>query len=285
MASRSIYIRFPGGLSKALTLSYDDAVEQDFRLIDIMTAHGLKGTFNINTAQYISKDFVYPPEQKWGQRMTRERATELYSRPGIEPALHAYSHPHLETMSAPQIAYEIIQNRKELEDQFGGIIRGMAYPYGTYNDEVLDVLRDCGIVYARTTKATRSFDLPKDWLLLHPTCHHADPQLDELAQRFIEKAPRADQHPWLFYVWGHAYEFVRDDNWQIIENFADQISGKEDIWYATNMEIWEYVESYKRLVFSLDERYVYNPTALTLWFTLNGEIHSVAPGQTIRTNC
>jgi predicted ATPase len=41
------YMRFPGGRHKALTLSYDDGVEQDIRLIGIMKANGLKGNFNI----------------------------------------------------------------------------------------------------------------------------------------------------------------------------------------------------------------------------------------------
>ncbi len=283
MSKKSIFMRFPGGLAKALTLSYDDAVEQDFRLIDIMRAHGLKGTFNINSTQYIPEGYVYPPEKKWGQRMTKERATALYSQDGIEPALHAYTHPHLHTQPAPQVAYEIIKDRESLEEQFGGIVRGMAYPYGSYSDEVVRVLRDCGVVYARTTRATRDFSLPTEWLTLHPTCHHVDPNLPELTKKFVESAPRGDQQPWMFYLWGHAYEFERDNNWHIIEEFAEQIGGKEDIWYATNMEIWEYTENFKRLVFSLDERYVYNPTAQTMYFLLDRKLYTVAPGQTVKT--
>ena len=283
MSQKSIFMRFPGGLSKALTLSYDDAVEQDFRLIDIMKAHGLKGTFNISSSQYIAEDYVYPPDKKWGQRMTQARATALYSQEGIEPALHGYTHPHLKTQPAPQVAYEIIKDRERLEAQFGGIVRGMAYPYGSYSDEVIRVLRDCGIVYARTTHATRDFALPSEWLTWHPTCHHIEPLLPELTQKFIENAPRRDQQPWLFYLWGHAYEFERDNNWNIIEEFAEQISGKSDIWYATNIEIWTYIENFKCLVFSLDERYVYNPTAQSMYFLLNGKQHEVAPGQTLDT--
>ena len=38
-----LWMRFPGGLTKALTLSYDDGVEQDARLMEIMQKHGLKG--------------------------------------------------------------------------------------------------------------------------------------------------------------------------------------------------------------------------------------------------
>lgn len=42
------YIRFPNFKLKAVTLSYDDGVRQDKRLIAIMKKYGLKGTFNLN---------------------------------------------------------------------------------------------------------------------------------------------------------------------------------------------------------------------------------------------
>ena len=37
-----LFMRFPGGVQRALTLSYDDGVEQDARLIEIMKKYGLK---------------------------------------------------------------------------------------------------------------------------------------------------------------------------------------------------------------------------------------------------
>ena len=51
----NLIMRFPGGLPKALTLSYDDGVEQDEKLIEIAEKYGLKGTFNINSG-------CFPPE-------------------------------------------------------------------------------------------------------------------------------------------------------------------------------------------------------------------------------
>ena len=42
------YLRFPGGKPKCITLSYDDGVEQDIRLIALMEQYGFKGTFNLN---------------------------------------------------------------------------------------------------------------------------------------------------------------------------------------------------------------------------------------------
>lgn len=44
----------------ALTMSYDDGVGTDHRLIDIMRALGLKGTFNINAGCFAPEGTVYP---------------------------------------------------------------------------------------------------------------------------------------------------------------------------------------------------------------------------------
>ena len=45
----NIFMRFPEGKKKALTLSYDDGVHQDKRLIQILNRYGIRATFNINS--------------------------------------------------------------------------------------------------------------------------------------------------------------------------------------------------------------------------------------------
>ena len=42
----SIRITYPGGRTKALTLSYDDGRDYDRRLVKIFNDHGLKGTYH-----------------------------------------------------------------------------------------------------------------------------------------------------------------------------------------------------------------------------------------------
>ena len=85
----------------------------------------------------------------------------------------------------------------------------------------------------------------------------------------------------LFYVWGHSYEFDRNDNWDHLERICEQISGKSDVWYATNMEIYDYVEAYRSLIFSADGLRVYNPTLVKIWFNLDGKDYSIASGETL----
>ena len=279
MPNNSIFMRFPRGLAKALTLSYDDGVAEDIRLVEIMKQHGLCGTFNINSGNFSAEGEVCPPEKKWGFRLTKSQTTALYAQDGIEPAVHTLTHAHLESLSPAQATYEVMKDRENLEAQFGRVVRGMAYPYGTYTDETVEVLRSCGIVYCRTIKQTEKFEIPTDWLRLNPTCHHTHPRLPELTRRFVEETPTHTQFPWLFYVWGHAYEFERDQNWQVIENFAEAVGGKDDVWYATNIEIYEYVEAFRALIFSADMTYVQNPTAKDVWFIKDKELFCVAAGE------
>ena len=59
----NLFLRFPGGKIKTLTLSYDDGVEQDEKLVDLMVKYGLKGTFNLNSGVYAKEGTVYPAGQ------------------------------------------------------------------------------------------------------------------------------------------------------------------------------------------------------------------------------
>ena len=44
---------YPGGLAKAITFSYDDGQVYDRRLIEIFNQAGFKGTFHLNSGNWI----------------------------------------------------------------------------------------------------------------------------------------------------------------------------------------------------------------------------------------
>lgn len=271
----SRFMRFPGGLDKALTLSYDDGVVYDIRFSDIIGRKGLKCTFNINSG-------LFAEEGENSRRMSLSQAIELYKNSGHEVAVHAYTHPFLEQLSPQEVTYEVLKDRCELEKEFGVIVRGMAYPFGTYSDEVVDILKNCGIAYSRTTRSTEDFSMPKDWLRLQPTCHHRQPNLTELCDRFFAPRSGCNHAPWLFYLWGHTYEFNDNNNWEIIEEFTEKMGGREDIWYATNIEIYDYTASYNSLQFSCDSTICKNPTSTDVFFEQWGKDFCVKAGETVR---
>ena len=272
-----IFMRFPGGKPKAFTLSYDDGVVEDVRFIETCDKYGLKATFNLNA------DLYAPDENTLSfgthRRLTKAAASELYNKNGHEVATHGFTHPWLEKLSSANVVHEILKDREALEEQFGTIVNGHAYPYGTYSDTVVECLKNCGIVYARTVRSTYSFEIPTDWLRLHPTCHHNDARSIELSKSFVSLKTEA---PKLFYMWGHTYEFTDNNNWEHFEAIAEIISGKDDVWYASNISIYNYVEAYRSLVFSADMTKVYNPSALDIWFVCNSKEYMVKSGETIK---
>ena len=258
-----LYLRYPGFKNKALTLSYDDGVLADLQLMEILARHGIKCTFNVNSGLFGVRT-----------RLTEEKIKEHYVLSPHEIAVHGYKHLAPSALTDPALIMEILEDRRNLEALVGEPVTGMAYAYGDFDDRVVSLLADCGITYARTVTSTRGFGLPTVPLKWDPTCHHNDPALMDLARRFAEdpKAGYAGE-PLLFYLWGHSYEFdeQHDNNWHVIEEFAAYIGGREDIWYATNGEILSYISAYRALIFDVDGRSVYNPTATDVYLHLNGK--------------
>ena len=227
------------GKMKAVTFSYDDGVTQDRRLIAILNRYGLRGTFNLNSGQFASAAAFYDEGKNITFPHVRLRASEIAEvYAGHEVASHTIMHKNLTKLSDEEIVAEVENDRKTLSEIVGYDVRGFAYPYGTgaTDARVAEVLRTkTDILYARTTTSTHDFSLPDDPLFWHPTARHAEwDVLDALADKFLSMQPDTPQ---VFYIWGHAYEFDRDDDWERFEAFCKKIAGRDDIFYGTNAQV------------------------------------------------
>lgn len=266
------WMRFPGGKAKAVTLSYDDSIEEDQDLINRLEKYNMKGTFNLIPGWFVEEGKTYPEGETY--RLTSvSKARKMYDHPLVEVANHGNEHKYMSSLTTAEMAEDTLLCRRTLENLFDRNVCGMAYPYGWYNDALQDVLKICGITYCRTVNETRSFELPENWLEWNPTCHHDDEKLMQLTEQFVKMD--SIENPKLFYVWGHTFEFERNDNWGRMDGFLEAIAGKEDIWYATNGEIYNYVKAYEQLAFSADGRRIYNPTRTTLWLEIDDICYEV----------
>ena len=261
-----VYTCFPDGKAKALTMSYDDGKIQDERLIGIFNKYGIKGTFNVNYG--LTEREQTPP------RLDRSRIAELYK--GHEVATHTLTHPTIERCPLTGVAEEILEDRKGLESLLGAPVRGHAYPNGSYSEEIKQLFRQLGVAYARVVPSVADFELPKDPLEWHPTCHHNDPELMKKAEFFADFGKK--QYLKLMYVWGHSYEFDDNNNWNVIEEFCEFMGGREDIWYATNIEIIDYMDAAKRLQFTADNTKVFNPSFQSVWLQVDDKYYVEAKG-------
>lgn len=269
MGKRADRMLFPGGKAKALTLSYDDGVVQDRRLVALCEKYGIKCTFNLGSGVLdyqgqISGNRGMPVDIS---KVSPGEVPSLYARQDIGG--HGLFHSDLSAVGSPLAVYEVIEDRRRLEKLTGRMLRMFAYPFGNFNDEVKSILRLSGYQGARTVRATHTFSIPEDFLEWDPTCHHADPELMPLAEKFCNGSFFGAA---LFFLWGHTYEFDSDDNWQVIEGFFRYVSRYSDsIWFASNTQILEYTAAYRSLIYSADGSRIQNPSALDVWITLGAK--------------
>ncbi|WP_169793110.1 SGNH/GDSL hydrolase family protein [Amphibacillus sediminis] len=270
---QTIHICFPEGKHKVLTFSYDDGRGADKKLVEIFNKYGMKGTFHLNSG------FINPNNKTRTFHHDYIQAYEvakLYH--GHEIACHTVTHPTIARTPIEHVTLQVMEDRRFLEKITGYPVQGFSYPNGSYNEEIKQMLPHTGIEYARIVGSSAQFAMPNDYYQWQATCHH-NHRLLELGEAF--KSLNKAQYLYMMSVWGHSYEFDHDDNWHLIEQFCANMSSQSDIWYATNIEMVRYMKAANQLVLGIDANVAYNPTAIPLWISINGEIKRIPPGETI----
>ena len=190
-----------------LVQCWDDGPTDDIRLIEILRAHGAKGTFNLNMA-------IYKEERSFGGRfrevkdvykLSRGELLDVYQ--GFLVGNHTISHPHLTQVPAAEAAKNIQEGRDALEQHFGYPVTGFAYPYGDFDEDVMKLVAEVGQIYARTCVNVANCYPPANPMAFHPNCHFLAPDFWE---RF--EASKAANDP-VFYFWGHSFEIMDEAGW------------------------------------------------------------------------
>ncbi len=281
---RSVFMRYPNGKAKAVTFSYDDGVPQDKRLAHLFDQYGMKATFNFN-CEYMRKI-----------NFTKEQIDEYFLSKGHEIAVHGANHRANGNMRVIEGIRDVLDCRLELEKKCNRIIRGMAYPdtgitqMGNFvrYEQIKQYLTELDIAYSRTLGADNdSFMLPQDFHAWMPSAHHNNPEIMEYIEKFLNidisvNVYYAERIPRLLYICRHSYEFDNNDNWNHIEEICQKLANNPDIWYATNIEIYDYVQAYRSLIYSADGSMVYNPTLLDVWIDADRVIYKIESGKTIK---
>ncbi|MDY6084250.1 MAG: polysaccharide deacetylase family protein [Dialister sp.] len=112
----------------------------------------------------IMKEFGYPwtlflitdDVGQMHNRMTWEQLREMANSHTVTIANHTLSHPKLHNLpTRAEKKNEILGAQQALKYQLGIDNAWLAYPYGDYDDEVIEVAKECGIKMALTTDAGR----------------------------------------------------------------------------------------------------------------------------------
>lgn len=194
---------------------WDDGVTTDARLAEILRRYGAKATFNLNAGLHEKRrkpGWTYKDTEV--ARLGWDEMRDVYA--GFMIGNHSLTHPHLEQVPIETLRREIGEGRERLQQFFGQPVSGFAYPFGTYNEAVVKMVREAGHLYARTTRSVDQPYPPEDPMAFHPCCHFLAP---DLWSRY-EKAREGG----VFYFWGHSYELVTESMWRDFEETIERIS-------------------------------------------------------------
>lgn len=113
---------------------------------------------------------------------TWEQAKELDEN-GISIESHTYSHNSLTELSDDNIRHELLESKKSIEKRLNKTVTFVAYPTGTYNLHIAQLVKECGyrgaftIKYGNVDKASNMYALERI-----PVFHTANTH-----QSFIER--------------------------------------------------------------------------------------------------
>lgn len=231
---------------KYFTLSFDDGITQDLRLIEILKKYDVDCcTFFLNTG-LMGANWEWVGQQFGRPDVTHLRFTEeelmsgIYN--GFDMECHTSTHPSLKNLSKRRVQREIDDNVQMIRTIAGMTPVGMAWPGGDteFNKQNIETILDrTDIRFARCTTATYRFTLPDNFMRWRPSCSISDSNVLQLADEFLRADCTEDM---LFYVWGHGYELDVYGTWDRFETLVSKIAeaAKDgSIVLVTNAEFYQ----------------------------------------------
>lgn len=212
---------------------WDDGVNDDIRLIEILRKHGAKASFNLNPSTHKEEREAGWFNEKLGklvQRLARPELADVYA--GFTIANHSLTHPWPTRIPLEQWRSEVSDARKILQDWFQQPVLGFAYPFGDCDDATAAVVREAGHVYARTTKNVTPCYPPADPMKFAADRHFR-------AEDFWDRYDQAKASGCgVFYFWGHSYEICGEEQWEAFEAQIARVSADPDAEWAELPELF-----------------------------------------------
>lgn len=219
---------------KIITFSFDDGNPNDLRIATIMHEYNLKGTFYITTNKLLAGDL---PEDNL--RKMHEMGHEIGS--------HAMNHVNLKKIE--NCLPEMKQSKQILEEIIGDEVRMLSYPWGCYDETIIDKLIQVGYSGARTiyivhpsaflrfSDGRHIIDLktnPYEMPITHIYEKQTPQEMLNIIQSF-EEGKRAG----VIHIFGHSWKFYNESDFNDFEWLLTRISELK-IKNLTNYEIIKY---------------------------------------------
>jgi hypothetical protein len=237
-----------------LTTSWDDGDILDIKLANLLNIYNTKGTF------YISKRYR-------AEHISDNQIREISKCHEI--GAHTITHPDLRLVSKEEKKKEILGSKEWLEKITGKNIEMFCYPFGYYDKESVDVVKECGFSGARTIENTNAGEISNQFLMpvtlqVYPfpfrkkddKSYYWGRLLQPLVQRYKGfyniGVPLTSMISWesvahsivdkasidggIIHLWGHSWEIEKYGMWEELEELLKYCSRFNDCKMITNSE-------------------------------------------------
>ena len=132
-----------------VTITFDDGRASNATAAQMLTAHGLRGTFFLNSGN-IGKPGYLTLFQ-----------VDAMAASGQEIAGHTVNHPDLNVFTDDEIKRQVCEDR-DTWLAWGFPVRDFAYPFSSASPEIEQIVHDCGYNSARSLGELRTFHVPEN---------------------------------------------------------------------------------------------------------------------------
>ena len=233
---------------KFFAWSFDDGLEQDKKIIEILKEYGLGATFHLNSGLFGDKTWegrignlgmTEKPAASFDPnarhllpyvphfRIPADEAAQVYA--GFEIASHTCHHVNLAKCAEDERRAEIAEDVKALSETFGQTVTGFAYPYGVGAKQSRAARRAAGVRYARLATSKPGFRFPDDPLQMPLSCWHISAKTFDRLDAFFRMESEEDL---FFLMFAHGYEFdfgTKESSWDKFRRICEAVASRDDV--------------------------------------------------------
>jgi len=137
-----------------IIITFDDGCESLYlNAFPILKKYGIKAVIYVVAESIGARNIVWEHNENKDPLniLSKEQLLEMRAY-GIEIGSHLCHHVHLPDLSDSNIKNELTESKRILEQELELKVYSVAYPFGSYNNNVLTMAKDAGYEFGVTTK-------------------------------------------------------------------------------------------------------------------------------------
>ncbi len=137
---------------KPFILTFDDGyLDNHLNMLPLARKYGYTGVLFLLGDFTADRNFWDSGEDAEANRIMTTEQKKDFVEQGWEIGAHTLTHPHLTQLSDEEVLHEVRESKSRLEDGLQTKIVSFAYPFGTYDDRIKEVIKQAGFDFGIAT--------------------------------------------------------------------------------------------------------------------------------------